>query len=212
MADRKEETAVRIVEREAPAAREARGDGRDANRDVVDIERRLRALHDDVSELASIADQARSNLAPVRLAPFGYNPGQPLVGFAGGLGAEALTTRDWRGQPALVRQPAVNLVDAGEELVLQVELPGVRKRDLELLASERTITLAAQARQEPEASSEGTVLVGEFAPVVYRRTIPLPAACNTGRSQASLKDGWLTLRIPKKDPSAGLKRIDVAYG
>jgi HSP20 family molecular chaperone IbpA len=48
--------------------------------------------------------------------------------------------------------------------------------------------------------------------VVYRRIIPLPTEVVTTQSSATFKDGILTLTVPKKVPSEGPRKLDVAYG
>jgi HSP20 family molecular chaperone IbpA len=209
--------------------------------DLQQLEHRINALQNDISQLASLATSAPgTGLAEsplLRLAPPPYFAGlnrfgpvapglvppAPLAGFRTplfgtgapayplGASSEAFTTRDFNAMPYVTKQPGVNIVDSGEEYVVQVELPATKKKDLELLGSDRSITIMAQVRPDPEAI-EGTVIVGEVTPTMYRRTITLPSPCNTAKSKASLKDGVLTLNVPKKDPSNGLRRIDVAYG
>lgn len=220
-----QEEAVRVVERDPVQAP-----------DVQELERRLNGLQNDIAQLANLALSGRSqNQDPYLRVPqpsyFGAlnrfgpvvpgavpppqpaHPGAPLLGYgvrSYGINPEAVTMRDFNQTPPVTRPPGVNIVDAGESYVVQVELPAIKKEDLEILGSDRSITVAAQVRPDP--ATEGTVLLGEVAPTIYRRTIHLPAACSTARSKATLKDGILTLHVPKKDPSSGMRRIDVAYG
>jgi len=235
------EEAVRVVERnDRNESGVAAGSSRNATGDpgavIHDLERRVSSLQNDVTQLVSMAAQVRaqSGEGALRLPTPAFfaglnrwgpslpgfvppvhhaGPVAPAFGFgvpAFHLSGEALTTRDFGAQPTVARQPGVNIVDAGEDYVLQVELPGTRKGDLEILGSDRSVTITAHGRPDPE--TEGTVILGEVAPATYRRTIHLPTPCSTTRSRASLRDGILTLNIPKKDPSEGMRRIDVAYG
>ncbi|MFO1532801.1 MAG: Hsp20/alpha crystallin family protein [Thermoplasmatota archaeon] len=205
--------------------------------DIQELERRVSSLASEVSQLANLAASTRAQVADAgylriaqpqffgglnRFGPVapGFVPpvppaqlGAPLFGFgapAYQVPGEAVTMKDFSAQPTVPRQPGVNVVDAGEEFVVQVEIPAIKKKDLELLGSDRSITVVAECR--PDGEAEGTVILGEVAPTVFRRTIHLPAACNTARCKATLKDGILTLNIPKRDPSNGMRRIDVAYG
>jgi HSP20 family protein len=143
-------------------------------------------------------------------ALIGGSPPQLSLGLASQ--SEALTTRDFSTLPSVTKQPHVNIVDVGEEYIVRVELPGATKKDLELLGSDRSVTLTARVRSAEPDGGEGTVILAESAPTVYRRTIHLPSLCNTAKSRASLKDGCLTLTVPKKDPTSAMRRIDVAYG
>lgn len=222
---RSEET-VRVVETGRVAAKEE-------SASLQDLERRVATLQNDVNQLAHIAasNPPRSNLdagfvrvsppaffgalGPVPAFPSLLPQGPTLSGlrpFAASAANEIVSAREFSNLASVTRQPGVNIVDTGEEYVVQVELPGVKKKDLELLGSERAITVTARVRTEPPDDVEGTVLLAECAPTVYRRTINLPSLCNTTRSKAALKDGWLTMNVPKKDASSAVRRIDVAYG
>lgn len=122
---------------------------------------------------------------------------------------EALTGRDLGKLPAVAKIPECNLIDGGTNFILQIELPGVKKDDLEITASERAITVHALSPSEP---GDGTVILGERLPVAYRRTVNLPSTCNVAQAKATLKDGFLTLKVPKKEPTDAPKKLDVAYG
>jgi HSP20 family protein len=115
-----------------------------------------------------------------------------------------------QGLAGVPRLPAVDLVDAGDSFVVQVELPGVKKDDLDILVSERHVQIRGEAR--PEVKERAQPLVRERGPVSYQRAIPLPTEVHTTEGKAVFKDGVLTLTIPKKQPTEGPKRVDVAYG
>lgn len=217
------EEHVRVVEGARVPAKE------DAS--LQELERRVATLQNDVSQLTHLAasNPPRASLDPafLRVAPPAFfGPLGPVASFSSlipGAGlsgvrtfpapaGEMVSMREFSNLATVTRQPGVNIVDTGEEYVVQVELPGVKKKDLELLGSERAITVNARVRADPPEDIEGTVLLAECAPTVYRRTIQLPSLCNTTRSKAGLKDGWLTMNVPKKDASSAVRRIDVAYG
>lgn len=123
---------------------------------------------------------------------------------------EALTGRDFKRLPPVIRAPPANLTDEGSAYVLQVELPGIKKDDVEITVTEHSVTILAEGACEP---GEGPVLLGECTPVEYRRTIafPTPVVSNSGQAKAKLKDGVLTLEVPKKEPGERPHRIEVAY-
>ncbi|HEV8359192.1 MAG TPA: Hsp20/alpha crystallin family protein [Candidatus Thermoplasmatota archaeon] len=131
-------------------------------------------------------------------------PGQGPMG-----GGPARSAKEMQTLPPLPRVPSVDLVDQGDEYLVQVELPGVKKDDLDILVSERTVTVTGQARPDV---GDGALLLNERGPVVYRRTLPFPTEVHTTQSKAAFKDGILTLRVPKKVPTEGPRRVDVAYG
>lgn len=122
---------------------------------------------------------------------------------------EARSGKELKNAAPLTRVPPVDLIDEGKEFVLHVELPGVRKEDLEVMVFDRAVAISATSRPEV---GDGAVFLDEVRPVAYRRTVPLPAECNTGQVKATLKDGILTLNVTKKSPANGPRRADVAYG
>ncbi|MGQ0535940.1 MAG: Hsp20/alpha crystallin family protein [Methanobacteriota archaeon] len=142
--------------------------------------------------------------------PLGFGPISPLFGFNISEAA-GRSLRELRTLPPSPRLPSIDLADEGNEFVVQVELPGVKKDDLDLIVAERSVTVTAVSRPEL-GDAEGTVLLNERGPIQYRRTIPLPSEAHTSQSTAALKDGVLTLRIAKKVPTEGPHRLDVAYG
>lgn len=185
-------------------------------------------------ELGSARTMARSPFGwPVGFAtPFGafgpYGPQAPAppnapfgVGFASlsgaslstpplpGLHEETRSGRDLKNAQPTTRVPPVDLTDEGKEFVLHMELPGVRKEDLDVMIFDRAISISATSKPEV---GDGAVFLDEVRPVAYRRTVPLPAECNTGQVKATLRDGILTLNVTKKSPANGPRRADVAYG
>lgn len=132
---------------------------------------------------------------------------------SGGAAASGDETRKRPGRedlPALPRVPAVDLLDEGETFVVHVELPGVKKEDLELTVSDRMVQVHAETR--PEVGDGSVVLLGERAPVRYERIVPFPAEVATNKCKANFKDGILTLTVPRKQPGEGPRKVDVAYG
>lgn len=87
------------------------------------------------------------------------------------------------------------LHDTGESLVLTAELPGVAKDDVELTVVEKNLTLIAKR--------DGPVPEGYEAVRRERRyghlnhSVRLPYAVDADGVEAELKDGILTVRLPK---------------
>lgn len=122
---------------------------------------------------------------------------------------EGQSTREIRNLPAAPHIPDVNFIDSGERYLIHIGLPGVKKDNLDLTVTERTITVDAEVKPD---LPDGTVIVAEALPVAFRRTIALPTAVNSNKCKATLKDGFLTLDLPKREPTERPHRVDVAYG
>ena len=93
--------------------------------------------------------------------------------------------------------PSVDIYETDDELVLLADLPGVEDQGLQLEIARGVLTLAAEA-----AAFDGT------DEVAYYRQFRLSDRIDTDAGDATLKDGVLTLRLPKR-PVAKPKKIAV---
>ncbi len=93
--------------------------------------------------------------------------------------------------------PALNVWDEGDALVAEAELPGLKSDDLEILAQGNTLTLKGTRRT---ADADGAVYHRrERESGGFSRIITLPADVDAERVEATLKDGVLTVRLPKAE-------------
>jgi HSP20 family protein len=105
--------------------------------------------------------------------------------------------------------PSVDLYETPNEFVLSAELPGLSRDEIEIHADESRITLrgsrpAAPGREIPcEQYHRVERGHGRFS-----RTFSLPEPIAVDRISADLKDGVLTITIPKA-AERGARRIDV---
>jgi len=110
----------------------------------------------------------------------------------------------WWAQPATF--PALNVWEDGDCVYAEAEIPGVSQNDLEVYAvgNELTIKGTRKAREGEDVSyhrrERGT---GEFT-----RVVTLPVDIDPEKVQASLKDGILTVTLPKAE-EAKPRRITV---
>ena len=104
-------------------------------------------------------------------------------------------------------QPAVDLLEGPNEIVLQVDLPGVRQEDLSLdfRAGEIHLHGKVAARHAADATARRLEYsVGDFV-----RSFQVADAIDAERIAAHLKDGVLTLRMPRS-AAALPRRIPVS--
>ena len=104
------------------------------------------------------------------------------------------------------RFPRVSFDDKGSEYVVRAELPGLAEKDLELTATATTLTLRGERKVEaPEGYSAHRTERSSFR---FARTFELPAKVDSGRVEARLEHGVLTVTLPKA-PEAQPKQISV---
>lgn len=117
------------------------------------------------------------------------------------LAAPAFSQTQWaQGYP-------IDLYETGEELVLQMAVPGVHSEDLDISIEGRELTIQGNL---PQTEDEGrrywlqSIPSGEF-----RRTLTLPVQVEVDGVNASVDNGLLTLRLPKQ-VEARARKISIA--
>ena len=109
-----------------------------------------------------------------------------------------------RPEPTLL--PPVDITEDAGGITLVADLPGVDQGELSINIDGRTLTLDAPLRL-----GEANSLVSVYTEVRanhYRRSFELSSELDTSQVDASLRDGVLTLRLPKLE-QAKPRRIEV---
>jgi HSP20 family protein len=94
-------------------------------------------------------------------------------------------------------RPAAMPIDAyreGEELVVQLDLPGVDAGSIDLTVERNVLAVHAE-RRRPEPN-DVELLIGERPQGTFSRQLFLGDSLDTERIEASYVDGVLTLRLP----------------
>lgn len=118
-------------------------------------------------------------------------------------GVEPDAASSWEQE---ARFPRVSFDDKGDAFVVRAELPGLAEKDLELTATATTLTLRGERKVEaPEGYSTHRSERSSFR---FARTFELPAKVDSGRVEARLEHGVLTVTLPKA-PEAQPKQISV---
>lgn len=107
-----------------------------------------------------------------------------------------------------LRQPLTDLVDDGREFVVKAELPGVTKDDLDISLTEDSIELRAEVHRDIE-EKERDYYYRERVSNRYHRVLPFPEAVLPDQAEATLKDGVLEVRVPKKQPTSKREPVKV---
>ena len=103
-----------------------------------------------------------------------------------------------------VRTPRLDIEDAAGEYRVRLDLPGVGKDGLDIRATERSVTIQAEVGEHREVT-EGDYLYRERNQRAFRRHFEVPEPIAPGKVEAELKDGVLTLRLPKLKPTASTR-------
>ena len=114
----------------------------------------------------------------------------------------------WHGTTKSPAGPNMDIYEKADALYIRAALPGVHEEDLELITDRKVVTIKGVFRCEYE--EEGTkVYLLETPYGTFNRSIRLPDNCDSEAVEASLEHGVLTVRIPKIDKTAEVKRIPI---
>jgi HSP20 family protein len=100
--------------------------------------------------------------------------------------------------------PPVDIFEDEDGLVVLADLPGISPEGLDVRVEQRVLTITAHAEPPPS----GTPLHREYESTNFFRQFQLPEEIDTARIQAELKQGVLTLRLPRA-PKEPPRRVEV---
>ena len=93
--------------------------------------------------------------------------------------------------------PRVDVREGAEGFVVAADMPGIDEKSVEATVQNRVLTIEGWTKAEkPQGHEE---LGREFGAGRFRRDFTLPDAVDPDRIQARVKNGVLTVSIPKKD-------------
>lgn len=103
--------------------------------------------------------------------------------------------------------PAADLFETGEELVLNLDLPGVERDRVEVLLNANLLTVKGE-RPLPEDVQRSQYHRRERPCGEFSRSFTLPAAVDAEGITATHRDGVLTVRLPKQ-AAARSRKIEI---
>ena len=116
----------------------------------------------------------------------------------------------WFGDfsPALV-QPKIDVVDEGDAVRIDAELPGIDQKDIEILIQDDAVILRGEKKMESESEEQGCYRI-ERSFGSFQRVVPLPDGVDINRAEASMDKAVLKMRIPKTtSEKSGAQRVEI---
>lgn len=92
--------------------------------------------------------------------------------------------------------PDVNIYETDDGYTLQADMPGVTKDGVEITLEADTLTFTGR---RSEATASGNPLYRESRQLNYRRAFEIDPAIDIGRISAEMRQGVLTLTLPKAE-------------
>ena len=158
--------------------------------------------------MANVAVQKKENTEPTPAARREWDPFRlmrdmlrwdPFREMAPALSFEAPTY-----------SPAFEVKESKESFVFKADVPGTKEEDIEVNVTGNRLTISGKREAEKEDKGD-TFYTYERSYGSFTRTFTLPDQTDATHIKAELKNGELTVVVPKT-PAAVAKRIPVASG
>jgi len=109
------------------------------------------------------------------------------------------------GELGVVARPRIDILETEHEVLLLADLPGVKPADVDVRFENGELTI--HGRRTPSFANKKRAL-WEYEPANYHRSFRLAEDVSADKIQAELKNGVLTVRLPKAE-AAKPRRINV---
>jgi HSP20 family protein len=103
--------------------------------------------------------------------------------------------------------PTFDVKETANSFVFKADLPGIQEGDLDISLTGNRLTVSGQRQEETKDESD-TYYAYERSYGGFSRSFTLPEGIDPDHVQAALKDGVLSIEIPKK-PEVQPKRIAI---
>lgn len=118
---------------------------------------------------------------------------------------------DWfKAEAEILRPVTVEITETDKTINVNALIPGFKPEEIEISVDGKLLILSGEARMETRKEDEKT-FYSEWRSNRFFRKLTLPAEVNADKVKANLKDGVLTLKLPKAAPQE-VKHIAVAAG
>ena len=117
--------------------------------------------------------------------------------------------RGWGASPRQAPRPQVEVFERDGQIVVQADLPGMKREDLEVQLLGDTLLIEGERKQRHEGRSGG-VYRSERSYGAFSRAVPLPDGINPESVQARFQDGVLEVTMPVPQAVNAGRRIEIS--
>lgn len=103
--------------------------------------------------------------------------------------------------------PTLDLYQDNDNVFVKVELPGMKKEEINISLHEGMLTISGERKRE-QKTGEGETFRSECYYGKFHRSVTLPTMVDANTVKAAYKDGILTVTLPKAE-EAKPKQIQV---
>ena len=124
------------------------------------------------------------------------------------LDEEQPQAEEWMNEEEFEGQLAVDVYQTKDMIVVKAPIAGVKPEDIDVAISEDVVTIRGD-RKDEFAVEKDNYYVQECFCGSFSRSVILPTSTVAEKADASLKDGVLTIQIPKVVQEDKVKKIKV---
>jgi HSP20 family protein len=110
-------------------------------------------------------------------------------------------------EPGLPWKPVADVIETDKEFLIKMELPEVRREDVQVLTEGEFLTIKGERKLEPDFEEE-KFYVSEALYGKFEREFELPQHVDMKQIKAECKDGVLRVHLPKL-PLAAAKPLRI---
>jgi HSP20 family protein len=105
----------------------------------------------------------------------------------------------------MVWSPDFEVRETDDAIVIKGDIPGVKEQDIDVSVAGNNLQISGKREREEEAE-EGTLYTYEREYGQFSRSFALPDSADLDKVRCDLKDGVLSVVVPKKPGSAPARR------
>lgn len=124
-----------------------------------------------------------------------FSSGSNLIGY----------DKDNKNLPDNFRAPLCDVYEKDGNVIAQIEVPGVDKKDIDVNVTDDSIELKVEKQSESEVKKKGMYRCERSYSGFYR-SIPLPSQVKSDQAKAQYRDGVLKITAPKMEQIEEKKR------
>jgi HSP20 family protein len=109
-------------------------------------------------------------------------------------------TRAWELQPLQVRYAPIDIIDEGTHFLIRAELPGYTKENVDVRITSEGMTIHAKKEEKKEEKNKNYIH-RERAYSAFERSVAFPVEVDASKTEGTMKEGILELKVPKKEPT-----------
>jgi HSP20 family protein len=101
--------------------------------------------------------------------------------------------------------PGKDIIETDETVIVHVDLPGIKKEDIDLSVTESKLKVVAKFDFEQEIEQGSYITLSDRKSGVMRRTVRFPKKVIPDEAEAEFENGVLNVEVPKLEKTESVK-------